>query len=85
MPHDERAYPSTARVVARTKPPADTAGEGAPVSRVPRRSTTRGRGGVAAVGVASLILTPLAAKRLSTILANVLREHERRYGPLDVE
>jgi len=32
-----------------------------------------------------IILTPLAAKRLSTILANVLREHERRYGPLDVE
>ena len=61
MPHDERAYPSTARVVARTKTPADAAGEGAPVSRVPRRSTTRGRGGVAAVGVASLILTPLVA------------------------
>lgn len=32
-----------------------------------------------------VILTPLAAKRLSTILGNVLREHERRYGPLDVE
>lgn len=32
-----------------------------------------------------IILTPLAAKRLSTILANVLREHERRYGALDVE
>ena len=32
-----------------------------------------------------VILTPLAAKRLSTILANVLREHERRYGTLDVE
>ena len=31
------------------------------MSRVPRRSTTRGRGGVAAVGVASLILTPLVA------------------------
>lgn len=32
-----------------------------------------------------IILTPLAAKRLSTILANVLREHERRYGTLEVE
>jgi len=32
-----------------------------------------------------IILTPLAAKRLSTILANVLREHERRYGALEVE
>ncbi|WP_324649370.1 ExeM/NucH family extracellular endonuclease [Georgenia sp. H159] len=31
------------------------------MSRVPRRSTTRSRGGVAAVGVASLILTPLVA------------------------
>ena len=32
-----------------------------------------------------IILTPLAAKRLSTILANVLSEHERRYGALEVE
>ncbi|WP_226924468.1 ExeM/NucH family extracellular endonuclease [Georgenia satyanarayanai] len=31
------------------------------MSRVPRRSAARGRGGVAAVGVASLILTPLVA------------------------
>src|SRR5690606_8041628 len=38
-----------------------TAGEGAIVSRSPRRSTARRRGGVAAVGVASLILTPLLA------------------------
>src|SRR5690606_14497283 len=37
------------------------AGEGAIVSRSPRRSTARRRGGVAAVGVASLILTPLLA------------------------
>lgn len=32
-----------------------------------------------------VIMTPLAAKRLSTILETVLREHERRYGVLDVE
>lgn len=32
-----------------------------------------------------IILTPLAAKRLWTVLGGVLREHESRYGPLDVE
>ncbi len=32
-----------------------------------------------------IIMTPLAAKRLATILENVLREHERRYGALEVE
>lgn len=32
-----------------------------------------------------VIMTPLAAKRLSSILETVLREHERRYGVLDVE
>src|SRR5699024_7087179 len=37
------------------------AGKGAEVSRVPRRSTVRGRGGVAAVGAASLVLAPLVA------------------------
>ena len=32
-----------------------------------------------------IILTPLAAKRLSAILDKVLKEHERRYGALEVE
>lgn len=32
-----------------------------------------------------ILVTPLAAKRLSTILAAVLAEHERRYGALEVE
>ena len=32
-----------------------------------------------------IILTPLAAKRLLTVLGNVLREHESRYGTLTVE
>lgn len=32
-----------------------------------------------------IMVTPLAAKRLSTILAAVLQEHERRYGALEVE
>jgi len=32
-----------------------------------------------------LILTPLAAKRLWTVLGGVLREHENRYGALNVE
>lgn len=32
-----------------------------------------------------IILTPLAAKRLWTVLGGVLREHEARYGPLSVE
>lgn len=32
-----------------------------------------------------IILTPLAAKRLWTVLGGVLREHESRYGPLNVE
>lgn len=32
-----------------------------------------------------LILTPLAAKRLWTVLGGVLREHESRYGALNVE
>jgi hypothetical protein len=32
-----------------------------------------------------IILTPLAAKRLWTVLGSVLREHESRYGALDVE
>jgi hypothetical protein len=32
-----------------------------------------------------MIMTPLAAKRLSAILDTVLREHERRYGVLEVE
>lgn len=32
-----------------------------------------------------VILTPLAAKRLATVLTNVLREHESRYGVLNVE
>ena len=32
-----------------------------------------------------IILTPLAAKRLWTVLGNVLTEYERRYGPLNVE
>ena len=32
-----------------------------------------------------VILTPLAAKRLWTVLGGVLREHESRYGALSVE
>lgn len=32
-----------------------------------------------------IILTPLAAKRLLNVLGNVLREHEARYGALNVE
>lgn len=32
-----------------------------------------------------LILTPLAAKRLASVLTNVLREHEARYGALNLE
>jgi hypothetical protein len=32
-----------------------------------------------------IILTPLAAKRLWTVLGGVLREHESRYGTLNVE
>ena len=32
-----------------------------------------------------IMVSPLAAKRLSTILAAVLHEHERRYGALEVE
>lgn len=32
-----------------------------------------------------IILTPLAAKRLWTVLGGVLREHEARYGSLNVE
>ena len=32
-----------------------------------------------------IILTPLAAKRLATVLSNVLREHEARYGTLHLE
>jgi hypothetical protein len=32
-----------------------------------------------------LILSPFAAKRLSVLLANVLREHESRFGPVPVE
>ena len=32
-----------------------------------------------------IILTPLAAKRLWTVLGGVLKEFEARYGALDVE
>lgn len=32
-----------------------------------------------------IILTPLAAKRLATVLGTVLREHELRYGTLNIE
>jgi hypothetical protein len=32
-----------------------------------------------------IILSPFAAKRLSTALAGVLREYEARYGALDIE
>ncbi|MDW4496656.1 DUF3467 domain-containing protein [Sulfitobacter sp. D35] len=32
-----------------------------------------------------LILTPLAAKRMSTILNNVLREYEQRHGALSLD
>ena len=32
-----------------------------------------------------LILSPFAAKRLSVLLTNVLREHESRFGPVPVE
>ena len=32
-----------------------------------------------------LILSPFAAKRLSILLSNVLREHEARFGPVPVE
>ncbi len=30
-----------------------------------------------------IILSPFAAKRLVTLLANIVREHEARFGPLD--
>jgi hypothetical protein len=32
-----------------------------------------------------LILSPFAAKRLSMLLTNVLREHETRFGPVPVD
>jgi hypothetical protein len=32
-----------------------------------------------------VILTPLAAKRLWTVLGNVLREHEARHGTLELD
>lgn len=32
-----------------------------------------------------LILSPFAAKRLSVLLGNVLREYETRFGPVPVE
>jgi hypothetical protein len=32
-----------------------------------------------------IVLTPHAAKRLWTVLGNVLREYEQRYGALNVE
>jgi hypothetical protein len=32
-----------------------------------------------------VILTPFAAKRLWTVLGNVLREHEARYGTLELD
>ena len=32
-----------------------------------------------------LILSPFAAKRLSVLLTNVLREHESRFGPVPVD
>lgn len=32
-----------------------------------------------------IILTPLAAKRLASVLGNVLREHEARYGALNID
>ena len=32
-----------------------------------------------------VMLSPLAAKRLSVMLNSVLREHESRYGPLELD
>jgi hypothetical protein len=32
-----------------------------------------------------IILTPLAAKRLWTVLGNVIREHETRHGTLELD
>jgi len=32
-----------------------------------------------------IILSPLAAKRLAILLGNILREHEARFGPLQIE
>ncbi len=32
-----------------------------------------------------IILSPFAAKRLSTLLANVVREYESRFGEVDIE
>lgn len=32
-----------------------------------------------------IILNPFAAKRLSMLLANLIREHEARFGPLNLE
>jgi hypothetical protein len=32
-----------------------------------------------------MVLNPFAAKRLWTLLGNVLKEHENRYGPLNLE
>ena len=43
-------------------------------------------GGAVSVELSNrVILTPLAAKRLWTVLGGVLREHEVRYGALNVE
>ena len=43
-------------------------------------------GGAVSVELSNrVILTPLAAKRLWTVLGGVLREHEARYGALNVE
>lgn len=32
-----------------------------------------------------IILSPFAAKRLSALLANIVREHESRFGEVDIE
>lgn len=32
-----------------------------------------------------IVMSPFAAKRLSTLLSNVIRDYEKRYGALDVE
>jgi hypothetical protein len=32
-----------------------------------------------------IVVSPYAAKRLSTLLGNVVKEYENRFGPLNVE
>ena len=50
------------------------------------RTWNIGQGGPVAVDLSNrIVLTPLAAKRLWSVLGGVLREYEARHGQLDVE